>query len=102
MHLVQILLPLRDNTGASYPRALFDDLRADLTARFGGVTAFLRAPAQGAWMDDADRVAHDDVVILEVMDDALDRAWWSAWRARMEAALRQTEIVVRASRIERL
>jgi hypothetical protein len=32
----------------------------------------------------------------------LERDWWRAWRKRIEALLEQEEIVVRATRIERV
>jgi hypothetical protein len=104
-HLVELLLPLRDNAGTPYPRAFFDRLRDELIARFGGVTAHLRAPAQGAWRaepGDPDSVDQDDVVIVEVMVDALDRDWWRQRREALEREWRQQEIVVRVHPIERL
>jgi hypothetical protein len=102
MHLVQILLPLRDNEGRPFPRAEFDHINRELTDRFGGVTAFLRSPATGAWRADDDEVAHDDVAIVEVMDESLDRPWWTAYRRELERRFRQDEVVVRANEIERL
>jgi hypothetical protein len=39
VHLVQILLPLRDNDGKSFPREVLEDVRHTLTEPFGGVTA---------------------------------------------------------------
>ena len=103
MHLVQLLLPVYDNAGQPFEQARYSPVRQTLTERFGGVTAYLRAPALGAWKDDDEAaVARDDVVTIEVMVDALDRAWWAQWRAQLEQALQQKEIVVRASAIERL
>jgi hypothetical protein len=102
MHLVQLLLPLRDNEGAPFPREMLDGVRHHLTERFGGVTAHLRAPATGAWKDDEGDVARDDVVILEVMAEDLDRAWWAEYRGELESRFRQDEIVIRATPIERL
>lgn len=102
MHLIQLLLPLRDNDGSPYPPDVFDRVRSDLTERFGGVTAYLRAPAIGAWKEDEASVSHDDVVTIEVMTDRLDRQWWAQWRARLEQTMRQKEIVIRASAVERL
>lgn len=102
MHLVQLLLPLRDNEGAPFPREMLDGVRHHLTDRFGGVTAHLRAPATGAWKDDDGDVARDDVVILEVMAEELDRAWWAKYRGELESRFRQDEIVIRATPIERL
>ena len=102
MHLVQILLPLRDNDGKPFPREWLDGVRHALTERFGGVTAHLRAPAAGAWKDEEGDVARDDVVIVEVMADALDRGWWAGYRRELERRFRQDEIVIHATEIERL
>lgn len=102
MHVVEILLPLRDNEGTPFSRALLDGVRHELTERFGGVTAHLRAPAAGAWKDDEGDVARDDVVIVEVMADELDRGWWSAYRRALESRFRQDEVLIRATPCERL
>ncbi|HEX5871981.1 MAG TPA: hypothetical protein VFY65_16240 [Longimicrobium sp.] len=102
MHVIEILLPLRDNEGNAFPRATLDRVRHELTDRFGGVTAHLRAPAAGAWKDDEGDVARDDVVIVEVMADDVDRAWWKEYRRELESRFRQDEIVIRATPIERL
>ena len=66
MHLVQILLPVYDNDGRAFGREAFAGVREELTGRFGGVTAHLRSPAEGAWRDPGGGVDRDDVVILEV------------------------------------
>jgi len=47
MHLVQILLPIDDRAGKALPSALFDEVRRELVDRFGGLTAYTRAPAKG-------------------------------------------------------
>jgi hypothetical protein len=102
MHLIQLLLPIRDNSGKPFPRTHFDEIRGALTNQFGGVTAFLRAPAEGLWEEGKGQVAKDDIVILEVMADTLDREWWGAYRKRLEAHFQQEEVVIRASMMERL
>jgi hypothetical protein len=101
MHLVQIILPLYDNAGQPFDAQLFREVRRVLLDRFGGVTAFTRAPAQGLWQDGAG-VQRDDVLLYEVMAESLDRDWWAAYRAELEAKFRQQELVVRAHLIERL
>jgi hypothetical protein len=101
MHLVQILLPLLDNDGHEIPRAQFDSVAAEVTARFGGLTAYTRSPAQGRW-NRRDSTNYDDVIVLEVMVKELDRAWWAAFRRQLEHGFRQEEVVVRAQPIERL
>ena len=102
MHLVQILLPLYDDEGRAFGRDALVRVREELTERFGGVTAYLRSPAEGAWREPGGEVDRDDVVILEVMADALDRAWWAEYREALEARFRQDEVVVRAMGMERL
>lgn len=94
--LIQIVLPLYDNTGNRHPRELFTRTFGELTERFGGVTAFTRAPAEGLWEDGSGRVVRDDVIVVEVMTDARDDAWWGQHRARLAARFKQEELVVRA------
>jgi hypothetical protein len=95
-HLVQILLPLYDNDGAEFGPAVFDEIRAVLTGRFGGLTAHTRAPARGLWKADDGAIARDDIVILEVMAEHVDRSWWQAYRQRLESRFRQDRVVIRA------
>lgn len=102
MHLVQLLLPIADNAGRAFPRSAYDLVRYELAERYGGVTAYLRAPAEGLWKEAAGEVSHDDVVIYEVMTGELDRAWWRRYRATLQERFRQDEVVIRASSIERL
>jgi hypothetical protein len=103
MHLVQILLPLRDNLGSPFPRSAFSRVRADLAERFGGVTAYLQAPAQGLWKDEEEgELEHDEVVVVEVMVEELDRAWWKDHREELRRRFQQEELVVRAMEMERI
>ncbi len=103
MHLVQFLLPVFDNQGRRFGRESFERVRQELAERFGGVTAFVQSPAQGLWKDDEHgTTAHDDMVLFEVMVETLDRDWWRAYRATLEHAFAQQEIVVRVIRLERL
>lgn len=102
MHVVEIFLPLRRKDGSEQPRALFTALREELVERFGGLTAFSRAPAEGLWEDSSGRVERDQIVIFEVVADSLDRQWWSAFRKRLEAALDQDEVLIRSSAVEML
>jgi hypothetical protein len=101
MHLVQILIPLRDNAGHSYDQALFKTINAALVEAFGGVTAFSRSPAKGTWVN-ADHEERDDVMVVEVMVQTLDKAWWQSFRRQLEGQMGQTEIVVRAHAIDRI
>ena len=100
MKLVQILLPLCDNGGDAYPKAMFDRVRSELADAFGGVTAFLRSPAVGLWEDESGKVQRDDVVLFEIMTDELDRSWWQHYRQDLQNRFRQQAIIVRASDVE--
>jgi hypothetical protein len=102
MHLVQLLLPLRDAEGLAYPRDHFDDLVGLLTDRFGGVTAYTRAPATGLWEDESGERVRDQVVVYEVMVDAVDPVWWAELRQELERRFAQDQLVVRAHEIRRL
>jgi hypothetical protein len=101
MYLIQFLLPLRDNERRPFARADFDRVRAELIERFGGVTAFLQSPASGAWKEEGE-TTHDEVVLMEVMAETLDRVWWKGYRAELERRFRQEAIMVRALGAEHL
>ncbi len=102
MHLVQLLLPIRSESGQAYPREHYDELVRLLTERFGGVTAYTRSPATGLWESDSGETVRDHVVVYEVMVERLERAWWADLRGRLEARFAQEELVVRAHEIRRL
>ncbi len=94
--LVQIFLPLRDNDGVPFPRKTYHRIHEELAERHGGATAFNRSPASGLWASSEDEVVEDVVVLLEVLVDDLDHAWWVQFRARLEREFRQERILVRA------
>src|SRR5688572_5209113 len=96
MHLIEIFLPLRDNDGRRLDPALFARVRAEMVDRFGGLTAFTRAPAEGLWETEEGKSSRDEIVIFEVMAEALDRGWWHAYRETLERQFGQEEIVIRA------
>ena len=101
-HLVQLLLPVYANDGAPFARSLYREVARELTERFGGVTAYSRAPAKGFWDEGSGRTGRDDIVVYEVMVDALDPAWWHEYRGRLEVRFAQDELVVRALPMGRL
>jgi len=101
VHLIQILLPLTDNEGHPFPRTHFDKVAVALTKRFGGVTAYTRSPAEGRWTGKGDTSA-EEVVVIEVMVERLDEAWWTRYRKSLEAKFRQEHIVVRAQMVKLL
>jgi hypothetical protein len=102
MHIIEILLPLRDNEGRRFGAEAFARVREELVEHFGGLTAFTRSPAEGLWEQGEGERSRDEIVIFEVMADWLDRGWWRDYRAQLEDRFRQDEIVVRAREVELL
>lgn len=100
MHLIRLLLPLYDNEGNRFPASVLDDVFDELTHQFGGVTAYQRSPAEGAWKPPGRGVVHDDVVLFEVMVNPLDRAWWAAYRHKLEGRFQQDKLLILALAVE--
>ncbi len=100
MYLIQILLPLYDNDGEAQPPELLQAVSRELSSEFGGLTAFTRAPAEGHWYGDGDTTTRDDIVIFEVMSEGVDRRFWRAYRADLEARFRQEVVVIRVQQID--
>jgi hypothetical protein len=102
MYLVQLLLPLYDNAGRRVSHQHFAQVRDELTEVFGGVTAYMRSPAQGTWKPEDGVIDRDEVIMCEVMVEDLDRAWWTRYRAQLEDRFGQQELMLRATAVERL
>jgi hypothetical protein len=96
MHLVQILLPMHDNAQEPFSGEHYSRVRRELTERFGGLTVYRRAPAEGLWKLNGNETTRDDIVIFEVMAKELDPAWWRTYRRDLEDRFRQEVIVIRA------
>lgn len=100
--LIQILLPRFDKAGKAFEHSNFETVKQELVQRFGGVTAYVRASAQGLWRTESGEVISDEVAVFEVMAEEIDADWWSSYRRKLELRFKQDEIVVRSSRIRRL
>jgi hypothetical protein len=101
-HVVQLLLPLFDNDGRAFPKGAYREVRDELVGRFGGLTAYTRAPASGLWHEDEGQTVRDELIVYEVMCDALDADWWRGYRATLEARFAQDSLVMRAHEIQLL
>jgi hypothetical protein len=102
MYLVRSLLPLYDNAGQPFGPEAFDRVRNELTAQFGGVTAYRHAPAEGLWRTDDGGLSRDEMVMFEVMTAQLERGWWTSYKRELAARFRQEELLVRATEFEPL
>lgn len=101
MHLVEIFLPLTTNGGQPLSGELYETVGQQMIERFGGLTSYSRAPARGA-ISAPDRVVHDDIAVIEVMTEKLDKEWWAEYRAVLEKVFQQEEILIRATEIVKL
>jgi hypothetical protein len=100
MYLIELFLPLADNSGAPFGQAEFEAVELELTRRFGGVTAYPRAPASGLWKASSARTERDELVVLEVVAESLDVDWWRNYRQQLERQFRQDELLIRTHPIE--
>jgi hypothetical protein len=96
MKLIQILLPLYSKTGRRLPRALLHRTAESFAQEYGGITAYMRAPARGLWLKGKRTIDRDDVVIFEIMLKTVNRAAWARRRRVLERAFQQDKIVIRA------
>jgi hypothetical protein len=101
VNLVEVFVPLNRGDGSPVHQNEIEVLVGRLADRFGGATAFSRAPADGLWKDET-AMSHDSIIILEVMVDHLDRGWWTAFRKELERNLQQEKLVVRSTLCELL
>jgi hypothetical protein len=101
MVLIQLLLPTSGAAGAE-DLAPLAETRRELAARFSGVTAYLRSPAKGSWTALDGHTEQDDVVMVEVVTDTFDRAWWRTYEAKLAARFGQESIHLRAVPVDML
>lgn len=101
MHLIQILLPILESNRELIPMELHTTVKAELTEKFGGITAHVRSPAEGRWRN-ADTEVRDEIVIYEVMASELDETWWHDYRTALEARFHQGEVIIRAWPVSQL
>ena len=99
MVLIQLLLPT--SAGGGSDRAVADT-RRELAERFGGLTAYVRTPAEGDWTSPAGVRERDTVVMVEVVATSFDRGWWRPYVARLATRFGEQAIHVRALPVELL
>ncbi len=99
MVLIQLLLPVTGNDGQPRTSALMET-RRELVDRFKGVTAYLRSPAKGLWTAPDGHTEEYDVVMVEVVTDSFDPAWWRTYSATLAERFAQDVIHVRAITVE--
>lgn len=102
MHLIQLFLPLTDNEGKAFRKELFHAVEEELTHQFGGVRSYVRAPAKGLWKETEDNTIRDEIILIEVMSDAIDTSYWNAYKLKLKDLFQQIEIIIRTCPIQLL
>jgi hypothetical protein len=100
--LIQMLLPTKRADGAAFGDDVLGQTRDELIERFGGLTAYMRSPAAGAWTSPEGRVEEDSVVMIEVIADTFNVAWWRPYADKLKQRFAQESIHVRACQVETL
>lgn len=101
MPLVQIFLPIADNQGNPFSEEIFKTIFEILTKRFGGITAFTQALADGLW-EKGNEVQKDRIMFIEVMTENIEAEWWAKFRNHLETVLKQEEILIRSLEVQKL
>ncbi|NKQ86852.1 hypothetical protein C3Y91_21310 [Rhizobium sp. UPM1133] len=98
MHLIQVFIPAAPQVPIDVEDVIAT-VQREMTERHGGATAYLNSPAKGLWSN-GEGAEEDDVIVIEVMVDTLDKAWWHQYRRNLEQLLRQDALLVRALPVE--
>ncbi len=98
MKLVEIFLPCQRPSGLKVDTEEFDEVQRILTSKFGGSTAYQRA-AVGRWKRSEQTVEVDDITVIEVVIDELDRNWWSDYKNKLANQFDQDEILIRVTEV---
>jgi len=99
MQLIQLYLPLYDADGNSFDPDIYQQTKATLTEKFGGLTMYSRSPAKGLWKEDEQSTVKDDIVIYEVIAETLDRPFWTNYKNELKNKFKQDELLIRCSSI---
>lgn len=99
MHLIKLFLPLTDPDGNPFSPKKYDRVKRELTEGFGGVTVFSNSPAEGMWAQ-GDGVEFDQIIVFEIITDALSHRWWKQYKERLEHEFRQDQIMIQCHPIE--
>jgi hypothetical protein len=81
-----------------FEQKLYTEVRNELVDRFGGITAYTRAPVHGLWQE-SEQIVRDDLIIYEIMVETLEEEWWRGYRVILENRFQQQSLVVRAHQI---
>ncbi len=97
--LIQIYLPLTGEDGKAFPEKFYQNIKEELTEKFGGLTVYSRSPATGLWKENEDQTVSDKILIFEIMSFGLEQSFWTSYKTKLEKKFRQEEILIRCSTV---
>lgn len=97
--LIQIYLPKNQLGGKPFKNEMFQKVKMELTAQFGGLTMYTRVPAKGLWKDDDKNTVSDDILIYEIMAVSLDVEFWKKYKQKLKKRFKQEEVLIWATAI---
>lgn len=90
------------NDGAPVSSDILESVQQELAEKFGGLTVYSRAPAEGTWQNNSRKI-EDELLLFEVMvSEQPDRTWWRQYRSELEDRFRQKEILIRSFAVGQL
>ncbi|MFC7524227.1 hypothetical protein ACFQRK_09755 [Parapedobacter sp. GCM10030251] len=95
MKLIQVFIPLTDNTGNHFPESYFTQLKSAFSEKYGGVTVYKQMPIEGFWKETKATAEKDVLVIFEVLTDTLDISYWKDLKTQLETTFRQKDLLIR-------
>jgi hypothetical protein len=98
--LIQMLLPTKGADVSAFSDDMLAQTRDELIDRFGGLTAYMRSPAAGAWTSPEGHVEEDSVVMIEVIADTFDVGWWRPYAEKLKQRFAQETVHVRACEVQ--
>jgi inorganic pyrophosphatase len=93
--LVQFLLPLYDHNGHPFPEKIYTGIKNQLSKKFGGLTAYVRSPAEGIWKKEAREMVKEDMINYEVMTNDIDLVFWKDYQQFLKDQFKQEELLIR-------
>jgi len=104
MKKYEIYLPLRYNDGSNVEPEKLKQIRQQLIAVFGAITASpLSAPYQGTWRYGGVEFI-DDIIRIEVIteEDLTSNRFFKRYKQQLKRTLRQFEILITVQDIQRI
>jgi hypothetical protein len=101
MVLIQLLLPT-NAAAAADGLAPLAATRRELAKAIQGPHGVCAIPCEGSWTAPDGHTEEDDIVMVEIVTEIFDRAWWRTYAATLAARFDQERIHVRAVPVDML